>query len=362
MRKRRLTGFSPPPSSGEHSRRPVSWHESLCERLPDREEWQAQSVFRSNQSGVASGIRLPAIKVLEGLPTVQEDRPALRASNASYSRSDPFQNSMRAPAQPMSSLAKQPQILPPERIPRSGSDPIHRALQSPHPLHERTKPIDPWSPHSAPGYATSNAPLQSPHDGGFPRFGSNDYGHDMETRSPGRSWYYVEERTVRPPGYQRTHHREQAASAACQSEPLRNVSPQSAGTTTVHQQNTPSISPMQEAMGTRDFELPRSMDSRNFTLSAHTSPVSQYNWETPDPLADASNRRRRGNLPKESTAVLNTWFCQHVAYPYPKEEEKHRLQTETGLSMSQVRQWAANSGITRILLTLLVDKQLVHQC
>lgn len=41
---------------------------------------------------------------------------------------------------------------------------------------------------------------------------------------------------------------------------------------------------------------------------------------------DHPARRRRGNLPKEATARLNDWFAQHAAYPYPKEEEKQRLQ------------------------------------
>jgi len=82
--------------------------------------------------------------------------------------------------------------------------------------------------------------------------------------------------------------------------------------------------------------MPRSTDARNATASAQTSPAAQYNWEAPDAAAEGSTRRRRGNLPKESTAILNAWFCEHITYPYPKEEEKHRLQLETGLSMSQV--------------------------
>lgn len=54
------------------------------------------------------------------------------------------------------------------------------------------------------------------------------------------------------------------------------------------------------------------------------------------PQTDHPARRRRGNLPKEATSRLNDWFAAHAAYPYPKEEEKQRLQEETGLSMSQV--------------------------
>jgi hypothetical protein len=47
-------------------------------------------------------------------------------------------------------------------------------------------------------------------------------------------------------------------------------------------------------------------------------------------------RKRRGNLPKESTKVLREWFRQHEDSPYPSEDEKTELCKQTSLAMSQV--------------------------
>ena len=52
--------------------------------------------------------------------------------------------------------------------------------------------------------------------------------------------------------------------------------------------------------------------------------------------ADDKLKRRRGNLPKSVTEILKTWFSDHIAHPYPSEEEKQELMCKTGLSMSQV--------------------------
>ena len=51
---------------------------------------------------------------------------------------------------------------------------------------------------------------------------------------------------------------------------------------------------------------------------------------------DGNKKRRRGNLPKNVTEILRAWFQDHIAHPYPTEEEKICLMRETGLSMSQV--------------------------
>jgi hypothetical protein len=68
------------------------------------------------------------------------------------------------------------------------------------------------------------------------------------------------------------------------------------------------------------------------------------------PLPDVSSmaaaestksRKRRGNLPKETTDKLRTWFKAHLSHPYPTEEEKQELMRQTGLQMST---WISCSG------------------
>lgn len=50
---------------------------------------------------------------------------------------------------------------------------------------------------------------------------------------------------------------------------------------------------------------------------------------------EARPRRRRGNLPKDTTDKLRAWFNTHVEHPYPSEEVKQMLMRETGLQMSK---------------------------
>lgn len=100
--------------------------------------------------------------------------------------------------------------------------------------------------------------------------------------------------------------------------------------------------------------VPYSMDPSSdpryppYAPSSPSSASHPFQQITHQPRNDASqvssvgandtggSRKRRGNLPKESTAILNDWFCEHAAFPYPKEDEKQQLQAMTGLSISQV--------------------------
>ncbi len=49
---------------------------------------------------------------------------------------------------------------------------------------------------------------------------------------------------------------------------------------------------------------------------------------------DSKQRKRRGNLPKETTDKLRAWFVTHLQHPYPTEDEKQELMRQTGLQMS----------------------------
>lgn len=50
---------------------------------------------------------------------------------------------------------------------------------------------------------------------------------------------------------------------------------------------------------------------------------------------DSKQRKRRGNLPKETTDKLRAWFVAHLQHPYPTEDEKQELMRQTGLQMSK---------------------------
>ena len=57
----------------------------------------------------------------------------------------------------------------------------------------------------------------------------------------------------------------------------------------------------------------------------------------PVEVGQQRHKRRRGNLPKAVTDTLRAWFQEHVANPYPTEDEKQMLMDRTGLTISQVR-------------------------
>ncbi|KAJ6788638.1 hypothetical protein PWT90_11108 [Aphanocladium album] len=58
---------------------------------------------------------------------------------------------------------------------------------------------------------------------------------------------------------------------------------------------------------------------------------------------DAKQRKRRGNLPKETTDKLRSWFVAHLQHPYPTEDEKQELMRQTGLQMNQISNWFINA-------------------
>lgn len=51
--------------------------------------------------------------------------------------------------------------------------------------------------------------------------------------------------------------------------------------------------------------------------------------------SEGKQRKRRGNLPKETTDKLRSWFLTHLQHPYPTEDEKQDLMRQTGLQMSK---------------------------
>lgn len=75
---------------------------------------------------------------------------------------------------------------------------------------------------------------------------------------------------------------------------------------------------------------------------------SSYHWpmqfESEDMTSQAP-KKRRGNLPRDVTDLLKQWFEEHLAHPYPTEEEKQMLCRRTGLAMTQVSTTAPTGRI-----------------
>ncbi|CAG0884960.1 unnamed protein product [Cyprideis torosa] len=75
-----------------------------------------------------------------------------------------------------------------------------------------------------------------------------------------------------------------------------------------------------------------------------------------DDESDSGNsgrkRSKRGVLPKPATAIMKAWLFQHITHPYPTEDEKRQLASQTGLTLLQVNNWFINAR-RRILQPML---------
>ncbi|KAF2229996.1 hypothetical protein EV356DRAFT_536741 [Viridothelium virens] len=78
-------------------------------------------------------------------------------------------------------------------------------------------------------------------------------------------------------------------------------------------------------------------------IQSYGEPPYQYSWAAIPGATGFDPRRRRGNLPREATAMMKKWYHEHLASPYPTEEEKMHFCEKTGLSMSQVGNWFINA-------------------
>ncbi|KAK1788643.1 hypothetical protein P4O66_002465 [Electrophorus voltai] len=67
---------------------------------------------------------------------------------------------------------------------------------------------------------------------------------------------------------------------------------------------------------------------------------------------DSSSKNKRGVLPKQATSIMRTWLFQHIGHPYPTEDEKKQIASQTNLTLLQVNNWFINAR-RRILQPML---------
>lgn len=67
---------------------------------------------------------------------------------------------------------------------------------------------------------------------------------------------------------------------------------------------------------------------------------------------DNSTKNKRGVLPKHATNVMRSWLFQHIGHPYPTEDEKKQIASQTNLTLLQVNNWFINAR-RRILQPML---------
>ncbi|CAH2320358.1 homeobox PKNOX2 isoform X1 [Pelobates cultripes] len=67
---------------------------------------------------------------------------------------------------------------------------------------------------------------------------------------------------------------------------------------------------------------------------------------------DKKSKNKRGVLPKQATNIMRSWLFQHLMHPYPTEDEKRQIATQTNLTLLQVNNWFINAR-RRILQPML---------
>ena len=91
--------------------------------------------------------------------------------------------------------------------------------------------------------------------------------------------------------------------------------------------------------------------SSRASYSSTPSSYGPLNFDNLSDYGDGNKKRRRGNLPKQVTDILRSWFTDHIAHPYPTEDEKIGLMHLTGLTMSQVRIPTNSQQVEQVLTT-----------
>ncbi|KAF9741410.1 hypothetical protein PMIN06_006351 [Paraphaeosphaeria minitans] len=71
----------------------------------------------------------------------------------------------------------------------------------------------------------------------------------------------------------------------------------------------------------------------------HQGPIEEDEAEGEGPKKGAAAAR----FPHAVTKILKNWMIAHIDHPYPTEEEKEALGQQTGLSLSQISNWMANT-------------------
>ncbi|KAI2507397.1 Homeodomain [Fragilaria crotonensis] len=85
------------------------------------------------------------------------------------------------------------------------------------------------------------------------------------------------------------------------------------------------------------------MDSPSSRRARSSSSVSTSS--TTSSLKGKASQRKSSSLPSETVEYLKAWMMSpdHVAHPYPTEQEKAQIMSDTGIELKQLTNWFVNN-------------------
>jgi hypothetical protein len=91
-------------------------------------------------------------------------------------------------------------------------------------------------------------------------------------------------------------------------------------------------------------EIEKAIRSQRRTLSKAESAIvaEMLRLSEASSSSCASSFQKRSALPNTASKILNDWFVEHFAHPYPTDDEKAILAAQAGIEPKQVTNWFSN--------------------
>lgn len=97
-----------------------------------------------------------------------------------------------------------------------------------------------------------------------------------------------------------------------------------------------------------DPQRPVSASSTSSLQSMPSNASTPYSPPLSDDPKDSTRRKKRQNLPRQTTLILLNWLSEHLDRPYPNSREKYELLIKTRLNIQQLDNWFINARRRKI--------------
>ncbi|CCH41503.1 Homeobox protein Hox-A11a [Wickerhamomyces ciferrii] len=115
-----------------------------------------------------------------------------------------------------------------------------------------------------------------------------------------------------------------------------------------HYSQQPSQAHSQQQSPSQLPSLPQFHNHFIESRSDTTSPILSNDYASSSQKDRLSIRKKRQNLPRQTTLILLNWLSDHLDRPYPNSREKYELLMKTRLTIQQLDNWFINARRRKI--------------